>query len=385
MYRDKESNNNIIDFSAADNNGIIIKMTPKLFVKTACAVAKTDKYGLAKIIAASSSSYRKKHLELLDEKRLPSVKEFFSFCLLLNTTKADFMTAFEMIVKTQIDVSLTTAPVSETVTSNRAFAISSNGTKESEVNKINLQFTWPKTWGSDVKDIGSAICEIFKSKDFAKDALFCNFTDSNNTIEIAADSGKFESAQSFGKMIEALRTTLNYIYINSPFESTVNELDEPMYKLVDDAVYSTMHEVAVNGVEEGVDLAPLQKYLYQKGVVDLPNVNSDRVIQEEKDEYITFKFKVHNKNTLEQFKLTNGNTEVTIDPASCTDAEYNNVIAKIRDILRGEYKNLTTYDAYPEALITPIWEMMYEEKEHAAFWQLYNLVMDEHTDYNGKL
>ena len=375
MYRDKELNNTIIDFTTVDRNGRIVKMTPRLFVETACVIAHTDKYGLSKIIAASSSQYRKKHLELLDEKRLPSIKEFFSFCRLLNTFKADFERTFEMLVNKQIE------PMFKGYCPD---IISSNGTKESEVNKINIQFTWPKTWGEDIKDIGSAICEIFKSKDFVKDALFCNFTDNNNTIEVAADSGKFESAQSFGKLIEALRTVINYVYINSPFETSVNELDEPIYKLVDDAVYSTLHEVALNGVEEGVDLAPLQKYLYQKGIVDLPNVKGDRVIQKEEDEYITFKFKVH-KDTLEKFKNTNGKTEVTVDSTSYSDYGYNRVVARIRDILGDDYKKRHGNDAYPESLITPIWEMMYEEKESAAFWQLYNLVKDEHADYNGKL
>lgn len=373
MYRDKEMNSTIIDFSTVDRDGKIVTMTPRLFVETACAIAHTDKYGLSKIIAASSSQYRKKHLELLDEKRLPSIKEFFSFCRLLNTFKADFERTFEMIVNKQIE------PMFKGYSPD---TISSNGTKESEVNTLNLQFTWPKTWGEDVKDIGSAICEVFNSKDFVKDALFCNFTASNNTIEVGADSGKFESAQSFGKLIEALRTVINYIYINSPFETSVNELDEPMYKLVDDAVYSTLHEVALNGVEEGVDLAPLQKYLYQKGVVDLPNIKGDRVMEE--DEYITLKFKVH-KDTLEQFKRGNGKTEVIIDPKSYTDHGYNIIVSKIRDILRDEYKKCHGNTAYPEALMTSIWEMMYEEKERAAFWQLYNLVKDKHADYNGKL
>lgn len=374
MYRDKELNNTIIDFTTVDRNGRIVKITPRLFVETACVIAHTDKYGLSKIIAASSSQYRKKHLELLDEKRLPSIKEFFSFCRLLNTFKADFERTFEMLVNKQIE------PMFKGYCPD---TISSNGTKASEVNTLNLQFTWPKSWGEDVKDIGSAIIEVFKSKDFVKDALFCNFTDNNNTIEVGADSGKFESAQSFGKLIEALRTVINYIYVNSPFETSVNELDEPMYKLVDDAVYSTLHEVAVNGVEEGVDLAPLQKYLYQKGVMDLPNVKGDRVMEKE-DEYITFKFKVH-KDTLEKFKNTNGKTEVIVDSTSYSDYGYNRVVARIRDILRDDYKKRHGNDAYPESLITPIWEMMYEEKESAAFWQLYNLVKDEHADYNGKL
>lgn len=398
MYKDKRLNDGIIDFTTVDREGKIVKMTPKLLVETACVIARTDKYGLSKILAASSSTYRKKHLELLDEKRLPTVKEFFSFCRLLNTYKADFIRTFELLVNKQIPAAsepTSTKPKSaielyRELNCNETNTISSNGTKESEVNKINLQFTWPKTWGENVKDIGYAICDIFKSKDFEKDALFCNFTDSHNTIEVAADSGKFESAQSFGKLIEALRTVLNYIYINSPFETSVNELDEPIYKLVDDAVYDTLHEVALNGTKEGVDLAPLQRYLYQKGVVDLPNVKDDKVVekQEEEDEYITFKFKVH-KDTLEQFKHINGGgkTEVTIDPASYTDSEeYNHVVAMIRSILRNEYVKLAKRDLLlPEALIKPIWEMMYEEEERAAFWQLYNLVIDEHTDYNGKL
>ena len=148
MYRDKELNNTIIDFTTVDRNGRIVKMTPRLFVETACVIAHTDKYGLSKIIAASSSQYRKKHLELLDEKRLPSIKEFFSFCRLLNTFKADFERTFEMLVNKQIE------PMFKGYCPD---IISSNGTKESEVNKINIQFTWPKTWGEDIKDIGSAM------------------------------------------------------------------------------------------------------------------------------------------------------------------------------------------------------------------------------------
>ena len=150
-------------------------------------------------------------------------------------------------------------------------------TGPNDTNKLNFQFTWPKNWGENVKEIGEAICEIFRSGDFKNNSLFCNYTTIHNTVTVAADSGKFESAKSFGSLIEALRTVINYIYINSPFDASVNELDEPIYKLVDDAVYSTLHEVAANGVEEGVDLAPLQKYLYQKGVVNLPNVNDDKV------------------------------------------------------------------------------------------------------------
>lgn len=387
MYKDKRLNNCTISFSALDREGRIVIITPKLFVETACVIAKTDKYGLSKIIAASSSSYRKKHLELLDEKRLPTVKEFFSFCRLLDTYKADFVRVFTMLVNGQI--TYTSTPKSETcdMPAAKTDVISSNGTKVSDVNTLNFQFTWPKNWGENVEEIGSAICEIFRSRDFENDSLFCNYTESNDTVTVAADSGKFESAQSFGRLIEALRTTLNYIYINSPFDASVNELDEPIYKLVDGVVYNTLHEVALNGVEE-VDLAPLQKYLYHKGIINLPNVKDDRVNQEEEDEYITFKFKVH-KDTLEQFKCINGGgkTEVTIDPASYTDSEeYNHVVAMIRSILRNEYVKLAKRDLLlPEALIKPIWEMMYEEEERAAFWQLYNLVMDEHTDYNGKL
>ena len=380
MYRDKKQNNSTIDFTTVDRDGRIVKMTPRLFVETACAIAHTDKYGLSKIIAASSSQYRKKHLELLDERRLPSIKEFFSFCRLLNTFKADFVRTFEMLVNKQIP-----APATSAMDVYCTLKGIDNSAKESEVNTLNLQFTWPKNWGEDVKDIGEAICNIFRSRDFKNESLFCNYTGSNGTVTVAADSGKFESAQSFGKLIEALRTVINYVYINSPFETSVNELDEPIYKLVDDAVYSTLHEVALNGVEEGVDLAPLQKYLYQKGIVDLPNVKGDRVMEEE-DEYITLKFKVH-KDTLEQFKHTNSNdkTEVIIDPRSYTDHGYNRIVARIRDILRDEYKRCHGNTAYPEALMTSIWEMMYEEKERAAFWQLYNLVKDEHADYNGKL
>jgi hypothetical protein len=208
-------------------------------------------------ISKSSSRFKNMLARVLNEERLPTGGELMSLTTILGTKKDKVEKAFASIVK--------------------AGTISSNGTKASEVNTLNLQFTWPKNWGENVKEIGEAICEIFRSGDFKNNSLFCNYTTIHNTVTVAADSGKFESAQSFGSLIEALRTVINYIYINSPFDASVNELDEPMYKLVDDAVYSTLHEVAVNGVEEGVDLAPLQKYLYQKGVVNLPNVNDDKV------------------------------------------------------------------------------------------------------------
>ena len=254
-----------IIFKAKDNNGNIVECTPHLFVVALAKATGTNVDVVKAKISKSSSRFKKKLQEVLNEERLPTGGELMSFTTILGTSKDKVEKAFAVLTKAST-------------------IISSNGTKVSEVNTLNLQFTWPKTWGEDVKDIGSAICEIFNSKDFVKDALFCNFTASNNTIEVGADSGKFESAQSFGKLIEALRTVINYIYINSPFDASVNELDEPMYKLVDDAVYSTLHEVALNGVEEGVDLAPLQKYLYQKGVVNLPNVNDDTVKTEDRKE-----------------------------------------------------------------------------------------------------
>ena len=254
-----------IIFKAKDNNGNIVECTPHLFVVALAKATGTNVDAVKAKISKSSSRFKKKLQEVLNEERLPTGGELMSFTTILGTSKDKVEKAFAVLAKAST-------------------IISSNGTKVSEVNTLNLQFTWPKTWGEDVKDIGSAICEVFNSKDFVKDALFCNFTASNNTIEVGADSGKFESAQSFGKLIEALRTVINYIYINSPFDASVNELDEPMYKLVDDAVYSTLHEVALNGVEEGVDLAPLQKYLYQKGVVNLPNVNDDTIKTEDRKE-----------------------------------------------------------------------------------------------------
>lgn len=390
MYRDKKQNNGIIDFTTVDRDGRIVKMTPRLFVETACVVAHTDKYGLSKIIAASSSQYRKKHLELLDEKRLPSIKEFFSFCRLLNTFKADFVRMFELIVNKQIPATSEPATAKSTLDVYRMLKGIDNSSKESEVNTLNLQFTWPKNWGINIKDVGEGICEVFKGEDFKNDALFCNYTDSSgnpiDTTTIGVDAGKFESADSFGKVIDGLRRVLRIVYIDSPLlDYPVGALDEPIYTLMDKEAYDRLYEVALNGVEEGVDLAPLQKYLYQKGIVDLPNVKGDRVMEED-DGYITLKFKVH-KDTLEQFKRDNGNgkTEVIIDPRSYTDHGYNRIVARIRDILRDEYKKSHGNTAYPEALMTSIWEMMYEEKERAAFWQLYNLVKDEHADYNGKL
>lgn len=247
-----------ITFTAKDKDDNKVEITPHLFVESLAKAMGTTVSTVKSKISKSSSRFKKTLEEVLDEKRLPTGGELMSLTTILGTRKDKVEKAFAEIVKADI--------------------ISSNGTKESEVNKIVFQFTWPKTWGEDVKDIGSAIHEIFKSRDFKNDALFCNYTTSDSTIVVAADSGKFETAQSFGKIIEALRTVLNYIFINSPFDTSVNELDEPMYKLVDDAVYSTLHEVAVNGVEEGVDLAPLQKYLYQKGVINLPNVNDDKVL-----------------------------------------------------------------------------------------------------------
>lgn len=254
-----------IILTAKDNNGNKVESTPHLFVEALAKAVGTNVAAVKAKISKSSSRIKKNLEEVLNEERLPTGGELMSLTTILGIRRAKVEKAFDTMVKADA-------------------IISSNGTKASEVNTLNLQFTWPKTWGEDVKDIGSAICEVFNSKDFVKDALFCNFTASNNTIEMGADSGKFESAQSFGKLIEALRTVINYIYINSPFDASVNELDEPIYKLVDDAVYSTLHEVSLNGVEEGVDLAPLQKYLYQKGVVNLPNVNDDTVKTEDRKE-----------------------------------------------------------------------------------------------------
>ena len=354
MNKNTNINDNI-DYVATDCDGGIVSITPRLFIESLCMAASCNETELWKRLNNEPLKSKYDVMSLVTEERLPSEIEFTRIARALKVRKLEVVKCFEIIVKTL----------------------------PNDTNKLNFQFTWPKNWGENVKEIGEAICEIFRSRDFKNNSLFCNYTTIHNTVTIAADSGKFESAQSFGKLIEALRTVINYVYINSPFETSVNELDEPIYKLVDDAVYSTLHEVALNGVEEGVDLAPLQKYLYQKGVVDLPNVKGDRVMEKE-DEYITFKFKVH-KDTFEKFKNTNGKTEVTVDSTSYSDYGYNRVVARIRDILRDDYKKRHGNDAFPESLMTPIWEMMYEEKERAAFWQLYNLVKDEHTDYNGKL
>lgn len=254
----KEYMRETIIFTAKDKDGNKVESTPHLFMEALSKATGTTISEIKTKISKSSSRFKNMLARVLNEERLPTGGELMSLTTILGTKKDKVEKAFAAIVK--------------------AGTISSNGTKASEVNTLNLQFTWPKNWGENVKEIGEALCEIFRSGDFKNDSLFCNYTGSNDTVTVAADSGKFESAQSFGKLIEALRTVINYIYINSPFDASVNELDEPMYKLVDDAVYSTLHEVALNGVEEGVDLAPLQKYLYQKGVVDLPNVNDDKVI-----------------------------------------------------------------------------------------------------------
>jgi hypothetical protein len=253
----KEYMRETITFTAKDKDGNKVESTPHLFMEALSKATGTTISEIKTKISKSSSRFKNMLARVLNEERLPTGGELMSLTTILGTKKDKVEKAFAAIVK--------------------AGTISSNGTKASEVNTLNLQFTWPKNWGENVKEIGEALCEIFRSGDFKNDSLFCNYTGSNDTVTVAADSGKFESAQSFGKLIEALRTVINYIYINSPFDASVNELDEPMYKLVDDAVYSTLHEVAVNGVEEGVDLAPLQKYLYQKGVVNLPNVNDDKV------------------------------------------------------------------------------------------------------------
>lgn len=247
-----------IIFKAKDNNSNIVESTPHLFVVALAKATGTNVDAVKAKISKSSSRFKKKLQEVLNEERLPTGGELMSFTTILGTSKDKVEKAFGVLVKA-------------------GTIISNDVTKAPEVNTLNLQFTWPKDWGENVKEIGEAICEIFRSGDFKNSSLFCNYTGSDNTVTVAADSGKFESAQSFGSLIEALRTVINYIYINSPFDASVNELDEPMYKLVDDAVYSTLHEVALNGVEEGVDLAPLQKYLYQKGVVNLPNVNDDTI------------------------------------------------------------------------------------------------------------
>lgn len=253
----KEYMRETIIFSAKDKDGNKVESTPHLFVEALAKATGTTISAMKTKVSKSSSRFKNFLQKVLNEERLPTGGELMSLTTILGTKKDKVEKAFAAIVKED--------------------AISSNGTKVSEVNTLNFQFTWPKNWGENVKEIGEAICEIFKSGDFKNDSLFCNYTGSDDTVTVSADSGKFESAQSFGKLIEALRTVINYIYINSPFDVSVNELDEPIYKLVDDAVYNTLHEVALNGVEEGVDLAPLQKYLYQKGVVNLPNVNDDKV------------------------------------------------------------------------------------------------------------
>lgn len=242
-------NINSIDYVATDCNGDIVSITPRLFIESLCMAASCDETELWKRLNNEALKSKYDVMSLVTEERLPSEIEFTRIARALKVRKLEVVKCFEMIVKTL----------------------------PNDTNKLNFQFTWPKNWGENVKEIGEAICEIFRSGDFKNNSLFCNYTTIHNTVTVAADSGKFESAQAFGRLIEALRTVINYIYINSPFDASVNELDEPIYKLVDDAVYSTLHEVAVNGVEEGVDLAPLQKYLYQKGVVDLPNVNDDKV------------------------------------------------------------------------------------------------------------
>lgn len=248
MNKNTNINDNI-DYVATDCDGGIVSITPRLFIESLCMAASCNETELWKRLNNEPLKSKYDVMSLVTEERLPSEIEFTRIARALKVRKLEVVKCFEMIAKTL----------------------------PNDTNKLNFHFTWPKNWGENVKEIGEAICEIFRSGDFKNNSLFCNYTTIHNTVTIAADSGKFESAKSFGSLIEALRTTLNYIYINSPFDASVNELDEPIYKLVDDAVYSTLHEVAVNGVEEGVDLAPLQKYLYQKGVVNLPNVNDDKV------------------------------------------------------------------------------------------------------------
>lgn len=266
----KEYMKETIIFKAKDNNGNIVECTPHLFVVALAKATGTTIQAVKAKISKSSSRFKKKLEEVLNEKRLPTGGELMSFTTILGTSKDKVEKAFAVLVKAgtiKSNNDTTKAPESE-----------------SEVNTLNLQFTWPKDWGENVEEIGAAICEIFRSGDFKNNSLFCNYRESDDTIIVAADSGKFESPKSFGKFIEALRTVINYIYINSPFDASVNELDEPIYKLVDDAVYSTLHEVVLNGVEEGIDLAPLQKYLYKKGVVNLPNVNDDTIKPEDRME-----------------------------------------------------------------------------------------------------
>lgn len=259
----KEYMKETIVFTAKDKDSNKVECTPHLFVVALAKATGTTIQAVKAKISKSSSRLKKNLEEVLNEKRLPTGGELMSFTTILGTSKDKVEKAFAVLVK--------------------AGTMKSNDTTkaEPEVNTLNLQFTWPKDWGENVEEIGAAICEIFRSGDFKNNSLFCNYRGSDDTIIVAADSGKFESAKSFGKFIEALRTVINYIYINSPFDASVNELDEPIYKLVDDAVYSTLHEVALNGVEEGVDLAPLQKYLYQKGVLNLPNVNDDTIKTED--------------------------------------------------------------------------------------------------------
>lgn len=252
----KNSNiNDSIDYVATDCDGGIVSITPRLFIESLCMAASCNETELWKRLNNEPLKSKYDVMSLVTEERLPSEIEFTRIARALKVRKLEVVKCFEIIVKTL----------------------------PNDTNKLNFQFTWPKNWGENVEEIGEAICEIFRSGDFKNNSLFCNYTTIHNMVTIAADSGKFESAKSFGSLIEALRTVINYIYINSPFDASVNELDEPIYKLVDDAVYSTLHEVAVNGVEEGVDLAPLQKYLYQKGVVDLPNVNDDKVTTKAED------------------------------------------------------------------------------------------------------
>lgn len=260
----KEYMRETIIFTAKDKDGNKVESTPHLFVVALAKATGTNVDTVKANISKSSSRFKKKLQEVLNEERLPTGGELMSFTTILGTSKDKVEKAFAVLVK--------------------AGTIASNDVaKEPEVNTLNLQFTWPKNWGENVKEIGEAICEIFRSRDFKSNSLFCNYTGSDDTVTVAADFGMFKSAQSFGSLIDALRTVINYIYINSPFDASVNELDVPIYKLVDDAVYSTLHEVALNGVEEGVDLAPLQKYLYQKGVVNLPNMNDDKVTTKAED------------------------------------------------------------------------------------------------------
>ena len=262
-----------IVFSAKDKDGNKVECTPHLFMTALAKATGTNVDAVKSKISKSSSKFKKKLEDVLNEKRLPTGGELMSLTTILGTRKDKVENAFAALVKERHYIHYQPGTIGSNNDTTKA--------PDPEVNTLNLQFTWPKDWGENVKEIGEAICEIFRGGDFKNNSLFCNYRGSDDTIIVAADSGKFESAQSFGKFIEALRTVINYIYINSPFDASVNELDEPIYKLVDDAVYSTLHEVALNGVEEEVDLAPLQKYLYQKGVVNLPNVNDDTIKAEE--------------------------------------------------------------------------------------------------------